>query len=103
MGWACIALRRNHLVGSSERLRHALVAAAIFNGEILALGQSKLVQLGNEDLIPWPCHRISQVGAQNADTGDPARILRAYGERPSNHRAAEKCDKFASPHGSSSS
>jgi len=71
------------------------LGAAIFHDKILALGESELTQFGKEDLVTWPRDRIAEVRAQNADTGDPASLLRARAERPIEHRAAEQRDELA--------
>jgi hypothetical protein len=100
-----VRLRGDHLVGSGERLRHPLVRAAIFQDKILAFGDSELAQFGEEDLVTWPRNRIVEIRAQHADTGDPARLLRARRERPRASRAAEQGDELAPSyveHGASS-
>src|SRR5262245_15650665 len=98
-----VRLRGDHLVGSDERFRHPLVRAAIVHDKILAFGESELAQFGEEDLVTWPRDRIVEIRAEHADTGDPARLLRARSDRPRRRRAAEQRDELASLHSITSS
>src|SRR5262249_50370604 len=79
--------------GLGESLRHS-IAIRIVKGDVLAFEMAEIAQPVTEG-VPPGC--VIKRWANNADTRDLPRLLRAHRQGPSGRRAAEQRDELASP------